>query len=96
MSGRESLFSLAHLSELHAAQKNTFGEPMVYASRPQMEEFYAMHQAFPALKELAEAAASVIQCTEDEDGYRWISLLPGGQQRLWKALCAFEEFQDRV
>ena len=41
-----------------------------------------------ALIEVAEAAREVIHKSEDEDGVEWISLLPGGQQRLWKALVA--------
>jgi len=41
-----------------------------------------------ALVEVADAAMGVMHKSVDEDGLEWVSLLPGGQQRLWKALMA--------
>lgn len=57
MSDVTGLTLLDRLRELHNAPKNRpEGGPMRYASVAQMAEYHAMHEAFPAVVALVEAA----------------------------------------
>ncbi len=50
--------SMQRLRDLHASPKNVSGNYR-YASPGQMDEFYAMHEAFPLLDDIVQAFAAL-------------------------------------